>query len=91
MVLYRIVQAGLTNSFLHGRATQIQVILQSHAQIVHLSIQDNGNGATDIHEGIGLAGMRERVIPFGGTLSYVSTEGGFLVEAYIPLPHSGEN
>lgn len=91
MVLYRIVQAGLTNSFLHGRASSIEIVLQAHEHTIHLSIQDNGKGAEDISEGIGLAGMRERISPFGGTLGYTSTDSGFLVEVYIPLTENKEH
>jgi signal transduction histidine kinase len=85
MALYRIVQAGLTNSFLHGRARNVRVLIQGVEGTLHLSIEDDGSGAMEVHEGIGLAGMRERLSPFGGTLTYEGAEGGFLVKATVPL------
>ncbi|MBU0929370.1 MAG: hypothetical protein KKA67_16575 [Spirochaetes bacterium] len=85
MALYRIVQAGLTNSFLHGKARNVRVLIQGVEGTLHLSIQDDGVGAAEVHEGIGLAGMRERLSPFGGTLAYKGDEGGFLVKATVPL------
>ncbi len=83
--IFRMVQAGLTNSFLHGRASRINVDLHIREDILKLSIQDNGTGAGNISEGIGLTGMRERVILFNGTLGYSTCDNGFLVEAAIPI------
>ncbi len=89
MALYRIVQAGLTNSFIHGKARKVRVLVQSQDRTLHLSIQDNGIGAEEIYEGIGLAGMRERLAPFGGTLAYENAAFGFLVKATVPLDAPG--
>lgn len=88
--LYRIVQAGLTNSFLHGKARKVRVLVQSQDGTLHLSIQDDGVGAEQVYEGIGLAGMRERLAPYGGTLAYENTGYGFLVRASAPLDGTRE-
>lgn len=83
LVLYRMVQEGLTNAFLHGKATRVSVGLALGDELtVHLA--DNGSGAAEVTEGIGLAGMRERLAAFGGTLDYRGGAHGFTVWARIP-------
>ena len=84
LILYRIVQEGLTNAFLHGQATRVSVgmTLDDHELLVHLA--DNGNGAEQVTEGIGLTGMRERLGPLNGTLEYRGGVHGFTVWVRIP-------
>jgi signal transduction histidine kinase len=89
-VLYRIVQEGLTNVFLHGKATQVSVGLRMDEAGLSLRLADNGLGAEQVTEGIGLAGMRERLAPFGGTLDYEGSAYGFTVRAWIPCASLGE-
>lgn len=84
LVLYRMVQEGLTNAFLHGRATRVSVGIAADDEGLILHLADNGNGAEQVTEGIGLAGMRERLVPFGGQLEYRSDRHGFIVLARIP-------
>jgi signal transduction histidine kinase len=83
LVLYRLVQEGLTNAFLHGKATRVSVGLGLDGDLtVHLA--DNGTGAEEVTEGIGLTGMRERLAALGGTLNYQGGAHGFTVWAWIP-------
>jgi signal transduction histidine kinase len=54
---------------------------------VTLVVRDDGDGAPGAADGLGrgLAGMRERVEPRGGTVrAGPRPEGGFEVEARIP-------
>ena len=90
LVLYRMVQEGLTNAFLHGKATRVSVglSLDERELIVHLA--DNGKGAAEVTEGIGLTGMRERLGAFGGLLEYNGGVHGFAVWARIPRASLGE-
>lgn len=85
--LYRIVQAALTNSFMHGKARSVRVLAQGLEGVLHLSIDDDGEGAApgETAEGIGLSGMRQRLEPFGGELSYGDSGHGFAVKAVVPL------
>ncbi len=84
-VLYHIIQEALTNSFRHGRATLVEVLfwLRDDGTLV-LNIRDNGGGAADIHEGIGVSGMRERLEPLGGALRLSMSPHGFTVTAEVP-------
>lgn len=84
LVLYRLIQEGLTNSFLHGRASRVSVGLTVDDEGLRVHLADNGVGAEVITEGIGLTGMRERLSQFGGTLNYSSSPTGFTVWALVP-------
>ena len=84
LVLYRIVQEGLTNAFLHGKATRVTVGLALEGGLLTCTLADNGTGASQVEEGIGLTGMRERLAPYGGTLEYRGSDHGFTVWARVP-------
>jgi two-component system sensor histidine kinase UhpB len=50
-----------------------------------VSVRDNGAGLPSDHkQGFGLIGMRERVLPLGGTMTVASTNHGVTVEAMVP-------
>ena len=83
--LVRILQEGMTNAFRHGMATQIRIQFWENREILNLRVQDNGYGAEDLTEGIGLAGMRERIQSLGGTLVAANGPGGFRIDAAIPI------
>jgi len=84
LVLYRMIQEGLTNAFLHGQATRVSVGLSLDEGDLTVHLADNGAGADEVNEGIGLTGMRERLAPSGGTLGYRGGAHGFTLWARIP-------
>jgi signal transduction histidine kinase len=90
MVLYRLVQEGLTNVARHAHASRVDVQLHEEratASLV-LEIDDNGVGATPgrARDGVGLAGMRERVESLGGVFEASSpASGGFRILARLPV------
>jgi two-component system sensor histidine kinase UhpB len=46
---------------------------------------DNGSGLSPDHRlGLGLTGMRERILALGGTLTVASSDSGVTVEAVVP-------
>jgi two-component system sensor histidine kinase UhpB len=48
-------------------------------------VRDNGRGLKpDQKFGLGLTGMRERILALGGTLTVASGEGGVTIEAMVP-------
>lgn len=83
-VVYRFVQEALTNSFRHGHASLVELKVWLIEKSVIVSVSDNGNAPTEIQEGIGLQGMRERLGEIGGELDYHGLQG-FTVIARIPL------
>lgn len=95
MILYRIVQEGLTNIVRHARATHVQIDLDRHSEAVCLKIEDNGVGfdpgdiaARNNHRHLGLISMSERAELIGGSLEMYSTVGeGTTIEVQVPLSH----
>lgn len=84
-VIIRFIQEGLTNSFRHGRATEIGVFFWREEGSLKVRIQDNGRGASELNEGIGISGMRERIEEVHGTLRFQNIPAGFELEAEIPM------
>jgi signal transduction histidine kinase len=84
---YRIVQEGLTNALRHGQGAHAEVVVRYVEDGVELEVIDDGPGANGVElDGDGLAGMRERVALFGGTLDAGPREGGgFAVRAQLPV------
>jgi two-component system sensor histidine kinase UhpB len=55
------------------------------ANAVAVSVRDNGAGLPNDHkQGLGMIGMRERVLALGGTMAVASTHNGVTVEALVP-------
>lgn len=75
MVLYRIIQESLTNSVRHGKATQVEISLGYYDKVIKFFIKDNGHGVTDLREGYGLKGIRERVESLNGKVMFETHEG----------------
>ncbi|WP_246846711.1 sensor histidine kinase [Humibacter ginsenosidimutans] len=79
VVLLRCLQEGLANVRKHARAATAAATLRSVGDTVVLEVVDDGvgvAGVVDDEEGFGLAGMRERVRMFGGTVALRPAPGG---------------
>ncbi|WP_420111508.1 sensor histidine kinase [Pseudactinotalea sp.] len=83
---YRVIQEALTNVLRHAGATTARVSAAVAGADLHLTVTDNGHGATDRTAlGYGISGMTERVRLLGGSLTTRSEPGdGFTVSATIP-------
>lgn len=93
LCLFRIVQEGLHNAVRHSGAESVQVRLQETPSQIRLSISDAGKGfdfATLANgQGLGLAGMRERVRLLGGRIVIESQPTlGTCVQVWVPLHRS---
>jgi signal transduction histidine kinase len=76
---YRVVQESLTNVLRHSRATTARVRLVSGPDgSVLVEIGDDGPAAPRAAggTGVGIRGMRERVVSTGGTFNADPAEGG---------------
>jgi len=83
---HRIVQESITNVLRHAHATSATVELRFEPTALTVRVTDDGSGGAVNGSGYGIQGMRERVTLLGGTLrAGVRPEGGFLVEASLPL------
>ncbi|MGY3618386.1 ATP-binding protein [Bradyrhizobium sp. USDA 10063] len=95
VVLYRIVQEGLTNVLKHAHANKVSIILERKLGVFVLVLEDDGvgfdpddQGRLDGGEisGLGLSGMRERVALLAGTIAVESAPGkGSTIFVNIPL------
>jgi PAS domain S-box-containing protein len=87
--VFRIFQEALTNVTRHANATQVLVELRSQAGDLILTVRDNGKGisakAIEAHDSLGLLGMRERAMCFGGRTEVSRARGGgTLVSVRLP-------
>ena len=92
--IYRVVQEALHNVAKHARATLVNIQMTRAEEIVHLIVDDNGQGMEDSDRwngrSFGLAGMRERVAMLGGTVEVSSTPGkGTRIEVVVPMEQCG--
>jgi signal transduction histidine kinase len=86
---FRIFQEILTNVARHSRATRVDIDLGVTDTQVTLEVQDNGVGIADSdlngRKSLGLLGMHERALLFGGEVNITGTPGhGTRVAVAIP-------
>jgi two-component system, NarL family, sensor histidine kinase UhpB len=94
LTIYRVVQEALTNVFRHADATEVNVSIapverpegsRDARDYALVRVCDNGRGLKPDHKfGLGLTGMRERLLALGGTLTVASGERGVTIEAMVP-------
>jgi len=92
IVLYRTVQEALTNIIRHSHASKAQVRVWVTNGVIYLSINDNGIGFEQSHDGrqsfggLGLIGIQERISALKGTYRFSSAAGdGTTLQVSIPL------
>jgi PAS domain S-box-containing protein len=95
IALFRAIQEALTNVHRHSGATAVKIRLTRTEDIVHLEIEDNGHGISPeqlnrlaegtTEVGVGLAGMRERLREFDGSLEIQSGGTGTRVIVTAPF------
>lgn len=95
VTLYRLVQEALTNVAKHAAASRVTVRLERHGgrqrevDRIEAAVLDDGVGIAPglPTRGLGLIGMRERVMALQGALAFASPPGGgFELTARIPVP-----
>ncbi|HVQ94246.1 MAG TPA: histidine kinase [Mycobacteriales bacterium] len=88
LTAYRLVQEALTNTLKHAPAgTSAAVRVHCGRRSVTVEVTDDGHPApaVDPLPGHGIAGMRERVAAYGGTLTAGRGTGGWQVAARLNL------
>jgi two-component system, NarL family, sensor histidine kinase UhpB len=77
LVVYRVVQEGLSNVAQHAGARHVHVDVERRGEGTVVRVADDGEGFSGGEEkpGLGLTGMRERAVLAGGRLD-VSSEPG---------------
>lgn len=94
-LIYRVTQEALTNVSKHAEAKNVGLLLQYETGLVTLTVEDDGKGfeqrvnmkqGTCKGRGLGLFGMKERVVVYGGELSIESKVGlGCKLHVQVPI------
>jgi signal transduction histidine kinase len=92
ITLFRLIQESLTNIHRHSGSKTAVIRLNENDSFVHLEVIDQGQGFgstgspdSRLKTGVGIAGMRERVRRFGGSLEISSSPNGTAVRAHLPI------
>lgn len=90
VVLYRVIQEGLTNVVRHARASRVLVRVARSEGWMVVTVEDDGRGlAPDSGPRLGWLGMQERIMASGGTLTITPSEGqGLRLVASVPVEAS---
>lgn len=86
--IFRILQEILTNVARHAHASRVEIAMRERNRALQLIVSDNGRGITEREQtnSLGILGMRERALMFGGTVDIQGVPGrGTTVTLSIPL------
>jgi PAS domain S-box-containing protein len=85
---YRFVQEGLANAVRHAEASLVWISVDCGDESISISLEDNGRGfdPSSYTSGLGLAGIRERILGLNGSFDIDSAPGkGARLTASLPL------
>ena len=95
IALFRVLQESLTNVHRHSGSAKVDVRFEVQDGQVGLVVRDYGKGipseklerfeATGGNLGVGLTGMRERILELGGKLQIMSENPGISVRVNVPI------
>lgn len=97
--VFRVVQECLTNIHRHSGSPTAKVRIARFNGLVLVEVADRGKGIapekrdemeTSGTLGVGLRGMRERILQLGGTMEIDSNGRGTVVRVQVPVAHSAE-
>jgi len=84
--VYRVVQESITNAARHAAARRLEIeVLERHGELA-VRVIDDGHGfdPSAPRTGVGLVGMRERVVLAGGRLAIRTSSAGTAVTVTLP-------
>jgi signal transduction histidine kinase len=85
LATYFFVSEALTNVAKHARASRVHVTVDLRADVVRVSVADDGIGGAEADIGSGLAGLSDRLAALDGILEIESAPGlGTTLTATIP-------
>jgi PAS domain S-box-containing protein len=93
LVVFRLVQECLTNIHRHSGSKNAEITVARDAENISLEVQDHGKGISPERlaeiqaqgSGVGIRGMRERVVQFHGDMKIQSNESGTKVIVTFPI------
>lgn len=87
--LFRVIQESVSNAVRHGKASTIEIHLNSHYQYIFFHVKDDGCGfkPDERHpKGLGLKHVYERCKILGGDIRWLSKTGGpTRVEGFVSI------
>jgi len=100
IAIFRIIQESLTNIHRHSGSVKASIRLALEGNQIMLTIGDQGKGMPSEATledpkknrklGVGIAGMRERVLQLGGQFEVAAGNPGTVIKAVLPIPSAGE-
>jgi signal transduction histidine kinase len=95
LLLFRAVQECLTNIHRHSGSKTATIVLARDAESVLLEVRDHGTGIPPEKlaelqtqsSGVGIRGMRERILQFKGEMNIESSPSGTTVHVTLPVPN----
>ncbi|HND32789.1 MAG TPA: sensor histidine kinase [Myxococcota bacterium] len=93
LVLFRVLQEGVTNALKHAAPRALRLLLRAEAEQVYGEVADDGRGFDSAlpRSGFGLFGLEERVRAGGGRMEVRAVPGqGTRLQVWLPLPRSEE-
>ncbi len=89
LTVYRIVQEALNNASRHGAANCANIHICLDKNALHITVDNNGSSLDESRlkePGIGILGMKQRIIAFDGKLEINNKpSGGVIVHVELPL------
>ena len=85
---FRVVQESLHNVHRHSGSQSVEIRLGVQTGVLVLEVRDGGRGLnpeTNETPGVGIAGMKERLLQLGGTLEIEPNHPGTAVIARLPI------
>lgn len=77
---------AVSNSMKYSKCKHIDIKIVVMNKMVRCSVSDDGVGCTSITDGMGIAGMRQRMRSIGGILDFeTGANAGFTVNMLIPM------
>lgn len=83
------IKEALTNVSKYSNATCVNINISVGKKYIRLSIEDNGAGCSNIQEGLGISGMRERAATVGGTFA-ADGKHNFCIVCTLPVTERNE-
>lgn len=75
---------AVTNALKYSNCHRISIDIVALNQVARCTIRDDGKGAINIEEGMGIAGMRNRVRAIKGYFD-IESEAGFTINMILPI------
>jgi signal transduction histidine kinase len=94
LAVFRIVQECLTNIHRHSGSTKAEISIALDDRRLLLTVRDNGHGLPPVsadgngrarRSGVGIRGMRERVLQLDGSIEFLAGNPGTVVRVEFPL------